>query len=888
MVLPQNLPPGYGTQLQGPRLPLGDSPKAPCQCLECCQQYRNEAALKVKHMTYFFLAEVENAQKLLDEQVATIRANQAFLRRVLLNHGNAISNRWRKASQSKRASAIHSALPDIQVEKWAMFKYFYGPSVLLNEALLRKSCLLPYLNLDDLRSDPFKFLSLLHARSKHDLDDWIAFDVDQTRMAWENGWVAVKHCDHAVTMFGAEYGRLVPWDLDQAHRWDIIGFPRAHLVIEAQFILLKLLRDVVEGLLRNVQKESGSDKWIELVECDFRRSSESETWTPLSNRAFTAPPMLNADSLFEIAISRFKMAQDHVWLLQTDAYYMRNEARYVLDTQVAKTVREKAGRSEYMNFVANRMVLRAFGRIDRWDMVVKECQNFKAVSQKFCSAIQHGQALPFEYQMAIRLLELLLINVLLAQTRELEVLLPSLRGFEKCYAKVAISRLGGEITANVIPRTIGEWYKEDPLFWGLQLLTADPRSPFDPAMLFGFLDEVMGEKHLDIDRSRGDQQLMDKLSDLGATWELLIAVRSQRPRGQENFTDKNLSQCQESFSRVWIRHSKIPDHCKQGLTSEHVSILKAGFLLQKFESLPLPSGKKDIVWQQRSDAVHARLTAFWTRARQWYEIYFLEQGYSEEQIKQFLGLVSFDIAPEHLRAIEEQKKTILAGPKPKPKPLTTEDAPAQSYWSPTADEGSGAHLVRRPKVKQKRRENEETKGKFEVQSEQVEDFHPISSAESDNASTFTIPVSPETLQIFNDMFPTSNEDVEKPKKKGLLDWRRFVGAMTGAGFSASSSGGSAVTFANAHGKIIFHRPHPVAKIDPSMLAWFGKRLNKWFGLDRGNFVCATDTKEGGEDVPTTAKEKKDDQINEIGKDEAPINGNSKKDAKDVGKSHRKK
>ena len=73
--------------------------------------------------------------------------------------------------------------------------------------------------------------------------------------------------------------------------------------------------------------------------------------------------------------------------------------------------------------------------------------------------------------------------------------------------------------------------------------------------------------------------------------------------------------------------------------------------------------------------MHARLTAFWTRARQWYEIYFLEQGYSEEQIKQFLGLVSFDIAPEHLRAIEEQKKTILAGPKPKPKPKKLKPKP---------------------------------------------------------------------------------------------------------------------------------------------------------------------------------------------------------------------
>ncbi|KAF7504545.1 hypothetical protein GJ744_002101 [Endocarpon pusillum] len=868
MVLPHNLPRGYGPQLHVQRLPLGGSPKAPCQCLECAQQYRTENDLQVQPKMYLSRTGVEDAQKLLDEQVATIRANQAFLRRVLLNHGNAIISRWKKANSSKRASAIQNALPDIEVEKWTIFKKLYGPSVVLDEALLRKSCLLPYINLDDLRSDQFKFLSLLHARSQHDLDEWVVFDVNQTKLAWENGWIAVEHCPHAVIMFGAEYGKLVPWNQDQAHRWDIIGFPRAHLVIEAQFILLKLLRDVVEGLLQNVQKESGSDKWTALVECGFRRPGESETWTGLTNQAFTGPPMPNAESLFEIANSRFKMSQDHVWLLQTDPFYMRNEARYILDTQVANTVREKAGKIAYMNFVANRIVLRAFGRVDHWHMIVRECQNFQAVSQKFCSAIQFGQALPFEYQMAIRLLELLLINILREQTKGLKVLLPSLRGFEKCYAKVHFSRPRCDTTATPSLRTWDEWYKNDPLFWVLQLLTGDLRSSLDPAMPFGFLDELMSGKNVDIDRSRVEQQLMDQLSDLGATWELLIAVRSQRPRAQEEFTKENVSQCQESFNRVWLGHSTTSGGRRRGLTPDHMSVLMAGSLLEQLESLPLPSGKRDAVWQQRSDAVHAGLTAFWTKARQWLESDFSKQGCSEEPIKQFLGLVSFDVAPEHLRALEGQRQRILAGPKPKAEPLTTEDTPAQSYWSPSVGEGSSAYLVQLPKVKQKRRANEETKGQLEVQSEQVEDVHPTSSAESDKLSSFTIPVSAETLQIFNGMFPTSSENVEKPKKKGLLDWRRFVGAMTDAGFSASSSSGSAVTFANAHGKIIFHRPHPVAKIDPSMLAWFGKRLNKWFGLDRGDFVCATDTKEGGEDISTAAKEneKEDDQIDGKGKD----------------------
>jgi len=64
-------------------------------------------------------------------------------------------------------------------------------------------------------------------------------------------------------------------------------------------------------------------------------------------------------------------------------------------------------------------------------------------------------------------------------------------------------------------------------------------------------------------------------------------------------------------------------------------------------------------------------------------------------------------------------------------------------------------------------------------------------------------------------------------------------AMEDAGFPAAHSGGSAVTFmqTGSNGRIIFHRPHPVAKIDQIMLKGFGKRMRKWFGWEKETFVC---------------------------------------------------
>lgn len=52
----------------------------------------------------------------------------------------------------------------------------------------------------------------------------------------------------------------------------------------------------------------------------------------------------------------------------------------------------------------------------------------------------------------------------------------------------------------------------------------------------------------------------------------------------------------------------------------------------------------------------------------------------------------------------------------------------------------------------------------------------------------------------------------------------------------TQSSGSAVSFKNDMGTIVFHQPHPDPTIDPIMLLSMGKRLRKWFGWDAGVFV----------------------------------------------------
>ncbi|KAF7504544.1 hypothetical protein GJ744_002100 [Endocarpon pusillum] len=99
-------------------------------------------------------------------------------------------------------------------------------------------------------------------------------------------------------------------------------------------------------------------------------------------------------------------------------------------------------------------------------------------------------------------------------------------------------------------------------------------------------------------------------------------------------------------------------------------------------------------------------------------------------------------------------------------------------------------------------------------------------------------VTPESFKIFMDMFPSEDLD-SQTAKNGFTDWQKFVGAMTDAGFVANHNSGSAVTFIRqSGGRIIFHKPHPVARLDRHVLLGYGKRLRKWFGLDRKSFQVA--------------------------------------------------
>jgi len=90
-------------------------------------------------------------------------------------------------------------------------------------------------------------------------------------------------------------------------------------------------------------------------------------------------------------------------------------------------------------------------------------------------------------------------------------------------------------------------------------------------------------------------------------------------------------------------------------------------------------------------------------------------------------------------------------------------------------------------------------------------------------------VSKRTLDLLVKMMSRGDEKIKD------VDWNDFVSGMVEVGFIVSSTGGSMFDFEPVEdhplgwkGRIVFHRPHPQAKIHRIMLRAFSNRLARHF------------------------------------------------------------
>lgn len=369
------------------------------------------------------------------------------------------------------------------------------------------------------------------------------------------------------------------------------------------------------------------------------------------------------------------------------------------------------------------------------------------------------------------------------------------------------------------------FYKTDPLFWCLHNLYHSERDFLaNPAILFGFLDYWLEKDTTTFEeKSRLEPRLLKDLSVLAAAHEIVAAVRKFRPLF--SYVDVSMAKEKCSGRSSWrcMTPSLTEEDLPQNMGKELVEALKL------VERNPFPQGKRDEEWLIRAHEVRKYSLNFWARAKaneRWYLATCNYTRYTEKDKADILALLSLGTTPEHLESLKVERERILATTS-RPKPETPELAP-YSGWPSHDTVQSIPSVLPEHKEKVKTRRDGITTMSILLEEPQLQ-------VSDEPVSTPTLLIKPESIRVLSRLFPSTTEEyAAKP-----LDWKSFVIAMEDAGLFASQSGGSAVTFAKqGMGRIVFHKPHPIAKVDQAMLQCWGKRMRKWFGWERETFVDA--------------------------------------------------
>jgi len=280
----------------------------------------------------------------------------------------------------------------------------------------RRCYLLPYVNLETLSESPAKLLSLMHNRAFHPPSSWVAWDVASHQTVFQLAMVEVAYNPHcvAITLHQHRFGELVAWDVEEAHEWSMVGFPRAYLAFEAQYELAIFLRMMMESLLENTISVTthASEVWQDTTAGVV--NGYLGTVVSYSSQCFSSPLRFSIDRVLELLESRCKTAMDELWLMQTDFLYLRERLARAQSARYYSALPE--------NERLDHLIQQTLGPIRRVDVsrFVFDQVNFLSKSLEHdagCSVIR--QHLPQKHTDALRAIRCILTSQFHSQAADL-------------------------------------------------------------------------------------------------------------------------------------------------------------------------------------------------------------------------------------------------------------------------------------------------------------------------------------------------------------------------------------------------------------------------------------------------------------------------------------
>lgn len=806
----------------------------PCACNICGNSFRSPS-VQVHPSGDTYSLELTDAQSrsIAASHLQNINQDLTYLREQWASNGKTIASRWKKKTREKRVGYLKAADPNLFQKQWFAPMYTSKELGLASQFSARKYrqvILLDYLTVDGLKSDATKLLGLLQNRTLHGPEEWAVHDNQKLSWGWRGGLLEIDASNLCMMMYGTRYGELVEWEKRAAHAEEIIGFPRARMILEAQEILLGFLRKVVEQLVEGIKEPDLVQPNLPPFQVELKRSGRIDQWSTYVNQPFSPPPFFDINNMLEKAIARKNVVGDHLWLLQTDPAYLRQAIQ-----TAAENFPQGHPTEEVHTFAVTEIIYHAIWGYWSWATIVEACCNVRTLQLEFRDSIQPGLPLPPKYEQVLQELELLLSCQFRLRLEPLHMMLAWRPGFRKYY-KFDYSNPNDVVAAGLLD--IAQLHSNDPLFFMLHLLLADPDSPepdnFDLAVKWSFLEDHLANTTQE-DSERLDEFLYERYTDYAAIQELFSNTHRHLPMPSllmelDSFELEKI----KSLGRPTVLRHQIERVTEQYYMRPHDKDGTKALLgfSRAFDSHLTKADLNDQMRLEQFDATRAALNNFWSLLRRKRQSIFKKRGnvWSSEDIDEDLRLISADLEPTYQNMIAVERQRIFNRIERLSHHPPSYLEPAQTEWGPTPNYGPTP-------AKSNVRSKKSKVAKNLAQLPDIEKLSIVADSAEEQSTATPIPVKAPTLRILNTMLSCTAEAASK-----LTNWDDFVLAMQDVGFKSQQTTGSEVVFQPEEnergwsGRINFHKPHPVGKIDRVMMRAMGKRMGRWYGWEDGLFV----------------------------------------------------
>ncbi|KAI9704318.1 MAG: hypothetical protein M1836_007179 [Candelina mexicana] len=819
---------------------LRKSFKAPCFCYTCCQnQYIDYDAQERRNWTYTDFRQSNDTTALARSYTESIMKDSAVLRQLIGTYGNRFVKWWRRWTVTERKGILLRVRPKMYAHPHPHIDLGFRNSLTVRRGA-RSAYLLPYINLESLSSGYSRLVCVMHNRAKHGPEEWVLFDNETLCKAWWMKGFEELYAEGCIIMYGAAYGRWIPWDEKSVHRGDAFGAPRAMLILEAQAELMKFLREIFSLAVADADipyadselaKESmkTQSRWYQAVTAGIKAKHEQQ-WIPftetLINQPFLGPPVFDIDVLTDIAETRAANAQDRLWLLRTEPSHFFENATYIRDH--ISTLPE----TELYDIIANQLfqdpMLNALG----WRWILTACQHVKVEYIKHRHHIGIGSNLPQQYGEAMSALQTILVLYTEIWTQKLGVLLCMMPEFQTPHKVWTVGEGKFEMVSIAKEGKLRrDLYSTDRILWCLVQLCkgklygeAAQTSMFDYPDVLSLLDSYLVQcSHAEA--ARLDQTCYSIISDMAAAYQMLNMLGLHRP----TFVWP-VSMCVEGLSFI-----AMTDQLKV------FSQLSLGRYILDLDVFRKQKGKKELAWLTRADAARSKLDAIWKVAialqARILEVRDVSKGdrecWTALMMQGQTAMYTHQAIAQRTRILARRQSTPVARlPTP---PIDT---------VPQIPEGDSQSAKIGPlfQLKQKTRPSRQSP----VDSLEQLKIDPQSPLAIDALPPIIYTLKENSMQTMRKIIP----DAEDSTTKGTVDWADFVGLMDDLGFRTEHRGGSAFTFKKAEIQpsetqegtpkmsIVIHKPHPSSEMVPIMLKGIGRRFARRFGWSRGLFRCA--------------------------------------------------